>query len=119
MLSVHFLEVPVMTEAATTIVTFTVTDVERVRGAGRLVALAKVELELDGVVLVMQGVRVMRERGGITVQPPRSRDPRTGNWIPALLVPAELGQAIARELHQILSSDPGGSLDPDVLRALG
>ena len=59
-----------MIEAATTIVTFTVTDVEPVRGAGRLVALAKVELELDGMVLVMQGIRVMRQRDLITMQAP-------------------------------------------------
>jgi stage V sporulation protein G len=98
-----------MTEGATTVVTFTVTEVEQVRGAGRLVALAKVELELDGVVLVMQGVRVMRDRDGIAIQPPRFRAPRTGDWIPALLLPDELGQAIARELHQILLSECGSS----------
>jgi hypothetical protein len=106
-----------MTEAATTIVTFTVTDVEPVRGAGRLVALAKVELELDGVVLVMQGVRVMRQRDRITTQAPRFRDPRTGDWIPALIVPEELGQAIARELHQILRCQCRSSPGDDMLRA--
>jgi stage V sporulation protein G len=106
-----------MTEAATTIVTFTVTDVEPVRGAGRLVALAKVELELDGVVLVMQGVRVMRQRDRITTQAPRFRDPRTGDWIPALIVPDELGQAIARELHQILLCECRSSPGEDMLRA--
>ncbi len=107
-----------MTEAATTIVTFRVTDVEHVHGAGRLVALAKVELELDGVVLVMQGVRVMRQRDIITMQAPRFRDPRTGNWLPALIVPAELGQAIARELHQILFCERQSSLGEDILRAM-
>ena len=91
-----------MSEASTTIVSFTVTDIERVRGAGRLVALAKVELELDGVMLVLQGVRVVRQGDRVTTQAPRFRDPRTGDWIPALIVPAELGRAIARELHQIL-----------------
>ena len=103
-----------MTEAPTTTVNFTVTGIERVRGAGRLVALAQVELELDGVVLVMQGVRVMRQGGRITTQAPRFRDPRTGDWIPALIMPAELGQAIARELHQVLcgqrQDDPGAAM---------
>jgi stage V sporulation protein G len=108
-----------MTEAATTVVTFTVTDVEPVRGAGRLVALAKVELELDGVVLVMQGVRVLRQRDHVTMQPPRFRDPRTGDWLPAVIVPAELGEAIARELHQILFCERLISLDEDIQRALG
>ena len=107
-----------MTEAATTIVTFTVTDVERVRGAGRLVALAKVELELDGVVLVMQGVRVMRQRDRITTQAPRFRDPRTGELLPALIVPDELGLAIARELHQILACGCESSLNEDLRRAM-
>ena len=107
-----------MTEAATTIVTFTVTDVEQVHGAGRLVALAKVELELDGVVLVMQGVRVMRQGTVITTQAPRFRDPRTGNWQPALIVPDELGQAIARELNQILFCKRQSSLDEELLRAM-
>ncbi len=103
-----------MTETATTIVTFRVTEVEQVRGAGRLVALAEVELELDGVVLVMRGVRVMRERNEITVQLPRFRDLRTGNWIPALIVPDELGQAIAGELHQILLCERRSSLEEAV-----
>jgi hypothetical protein len=106
-----------MTEAATTIVTFTVTDVERVHGAGRLVALAKVELELDGVVLVMQGVRVLRQRDRITTQAPRFRDPRTGNWIPALIVPDELGRAIARELHEMLFCQRKSAPGETVLRA--
>jgi hypothetical protein len=108
-----------MTEAPTTIVTFTVTDVEHVQGAGRLVALAKVELELDGVVLVMQGVRVLRQRDRITTQAPRFRDPRTGNWIPALIVPDELGRAIARELHQILFCQPKGNPGQAILGATG
>ena len=107
-----------MTEAATTIVTFTVTDVEHVRGAGRLVALAKVELELDGVVLVMQGVRVIRQRDRITTQAPRIRDHRTGELVPALIVPDELGQAIARELHQILFCERASSLDEELQRAM-
>lgn len=91
-----------MTDATTTTVTFTVTQLERVRGAGRLVALATVELELEGVVLVMQGVRVVRHGDRITTQAPRFRNPLTGDWVPALLVPDELGQAIAREVHQLM-----------------
>lgn len=106
-----------MTEGATTTVNFTVIDVERVHGAGRLVALAKVELELDGVVLVMQGVRVVRQCDRITSQAPRYRDPRTGNWLPALIIPDELGQAIAGELHRLLSCERKSSLSEDMLRA--
>jgi hypothetical protein len=88
----------------TATVTFTVTDVERVQGAGRLAALAAVEIELDGVALTVRGVRVLRQRDRITTEPPRYRDPRTGQWLPALTLPEELGVAIAREVHRILKS---------------
>jgi hypothetical protein len=91
-----------MTDAPTTTVTFTVSRLEPIRGAGRLVALVTVELELEGVVLVMQGVRVVRHRDRITTQAPRFRHPLTGAWVPALLLPDELGQAIACEVHQAL-----------------
>jgi hypothetical protein len=91
----------------TATVTFTVTDVERIEGAGRLAALAAIEIELDGVALTVRGVRVLRQRGRITTEPPRYRDPRTGQWLPALILPDELGLAIAREVHRILTQ-PGG-----------
>jgi hypothetical protein len=107
-----------MTEAATTIVSFTVLGVEPVRGAGRLIALARVELELDGVILIMQGVRVVRMGNGVLTEPPKFRDPRTGDWLPALIVPAELGEAIARELNQILFCEPRSSPGADMLAAL-
>jgi hypothetical protein len=89
---------------STATVTFTVTDVERIEGAGRLAALAAIEIELDGVALTVRGVRVLRQRGRITTEPPRYRDPRTGQWLPALVLPDELGLAIAREMHRILTS---------------
>jgi stage V sporulation protein G len=107
-----------MTEAATTIVSFTVLGVEPVRGAGRLIALARVEIELDGVILIMQGVRVVRMGNGILTEPPKFRDPRTGDWLPALIVPAELGEAIARELNQILFCEPRSSPGADMPAAL-
>src|ERR671919_3036603 len=89
-------------DASTSTVTFTVTDVERVEGAGRLIALAAIELELDGVALVVQGVRVVRQSTRIDTEAPRFRDPRTGQWVPALILPDELRRAIAREVHRIL-----------------
>jgi hypothetical protein len=93
-----------MDAGATATVTFTVTDVERVEGAGRLAALAAIEIELDGVALTVQGVRVLRHNNRITTEPPRYRDPRTGRWLPALILPDELGAAIAREVHRIVLS---------------
>jgi hypothetical protein len=91
-----------MDAAATATVTFTVTDVERIEGAGRLAALAAIEIELDGIALTVQGVRVLRQKNRITTEAPRYRDPRTGQWLPALILPDELGAAIARELHRIV-----------------
>jgi hypothetical protein len=93
-----------MDTAATATVTFTVTDVERIEGAGRLAALAAIEIELDGVALTVNGVRVLRQRNRITTEGPRYRDPRTGLWLPALILPEELGAAIAREVHRIVMS---------------
>jgi hypothetical protein len=91
-----------MDVAGTATVTFTVTDVERVEGAGRLAALAAIEIELDGIALTVQGVRVLRQNNRITTEAPRYRDPRTGRWLPALILPEELGAAIAREVHRIV-----------------
>jgi hypothetical protein len=88
--------------AGTATVTFTVTDVERIEGAGRLAALAAIEIELDGIALTVQGVRVVRQSNRITTDAPRYRDPRTGQWRPALILPDELGAAIGREVQRIV-----------------
>jgi hypothetical protein len=89
--------------ADTSTVTFTVIDLERVEGAGRLAALAAIEIVLDGVALTMQGLRVIRQNNRITTEAPRYRNPATGQWQPALILPDELGVAIAREIHRILA----------------
>ena len=91
-----------MDAAGTATVTFTVTDVERIEGAGRLAALVAIEIELDGIALTVRGVRVLRQKNRITTEAPRYRDPRTGQWLPALILPDELGLAIAREVHRIV-----------------
>jgi hypothetical protein len=91
-----------MAAAGTATVTFTVTDVARIEGAGRLAALAAIEIELDGIALTVQGVRVVRQSNRITTEAPRYRDPRTGQWLPALILPDELGAAIGRELQRIV-----------------
>jgi hypothetical protein len=93
-----------MEAGGTATVTFTVTDVERIEGAGRLAALAAIEIELDGIALTVQGVRVVRHKNRITTEAPRYRDPRTGQWLPALILPDELGAAIAREVRRIVMS---------------
>ncbi len=82
--------------------TFTVTGLERIEGHGRLLALATVEIEFDGVSLGLQGVQVIRQGKRITTQAPRFRNPKTGVWAPAVILPDELGAAIAREVQSLL-----------------
>jgi hypothetical protein len=44
----------------------------------------------------------------MTTEAPRYRDPRTGQWLPALILPDELGAAIAREVHRIVRQQRTG-----------
>lgn len=82
----------------TTPVTFVVLGVEPVRGAGRLIGLANVAVELSGVELTLQGVQLVRRSdGSVSVQAPQFRHPRDGRWLPAVLLPSELRDAIAAE----------------------
>jgi hypothetical protein len=83
-------------------VTFTVTGLERVEGHGRLLALAALEIEFDGVTLGLHGVQVIRQGKRITTQAPRFRNPKTGIWAPAVILPDELGAAIAQEVQRML-----------------
>jgi hypothetical protein len=81
--------------AETSVVTFAVTGFERIPGTRRLAGLAGVRIEIEGVVLLLQGVRVLREPdGGLTCQEPRFRHP-DGGWVPVLVLPPELSDAIA------------------------
>lgn len=104
-----------MSQGSTATVTFVITRLERLSGSGRLVALATVEIDLEGVVVVVQGVQVIRHRGRITTQAPRFRNPRTGIWTPAVILPEELGWAIAEEIHQMLLRQPGCLTTTDIL----
>jgi stage V sporulation protein G len=91
-----------MSTASTATVTFVVTGLQRVVGAGRLVALATVEIDLEGVVVLVQGVQVIRKRGRISSHAPCFRNPQTGAWIPAVILPDELGAAIEQELQRMI-----------------
>lgn len=79
----------------TSVVSFTVTGFEWTRGKGRLARLADVRIEIEGVGLLLQGVRVPREPdGGLACQEPRFRHP-DGGRVPVLVLPPELSDAIA------------------------
>lgn len=85
--------------AETVPVTYTLRGVERVRGAGRLVALAVVELDVMGVAITLQGVQVVRTAAGaVECRAPVWRHPHTGKWLPAALLPPDLAEAIAAEV---------------------
>ena len=104
-----------MSSDSTATVTFVVTGLQRIVGAGRLVALATVEIDLEGVMVLVQGVQVIRQRGRISTQAPRFRNPQSGAWMPAVILPDELGGAIARELHRMIMRDYGRIARADIL----
>lgn len=86
----------------TGIVSFEVRGVEPVHGSGRLLALAIVVVDVDGIELVLQGVQVVRGSGGLPeVRAPVFRHPASGQWVPAVLLPPELSEAIAKEVLNI------------------
>jgi hypothetical protein len=88
-------------------VTFRVTALERIQGHGRLLALAALEIEFDGVKLGLHGVRVIRQGRRIATQAPRFRNPKTGVWAPAVILPDELSAAIAQEVQSLLPGRAG------------
>lgn len=85
-----------MTDAA--LVTVTVLDVRAVQ-KGQIIALAEVEIELDGVAFTVNGLQVVRTRDPINgreatgVALPRYRAP-DGEWKPAIDLPDELREPI-------------------------
>ena len=84
-------------------VSFEVNEVELVN-AGRLHALATVTITVEGVELRLQGVRVMRlPTGMLAVEAPRFRRP-AGEWVPAVQLPAELKDAIAKEILDMVEA---------------
>lgn len=77
-------------------VEYTVLQVEPVYGAGRLVAVALVELDIGGVGIVWQGVQVVRRPdGALECRAPEWRHPASGRWYPAIIAPPELTAAIS------------------------
>ena len=83
-------------------VSFNVERVEKVRNAGRLYAMATVLIDVDGVEMRLQGVRVVKlPTGLLAVEAPQFRRPG-GEWVPAVTLPPALKQAIANEILTIV-----------------
>jgi len=81
--------------AGASVVSFAVTNFEWIRGKGRLASLADLRIEIEGVLLLLQGARVLREPdGGLACQKPRFRHP-DGGWVQVAALPLELSDAIA------------------------
>ncbi|PZP42415.1 MAG: hypothetical protein DI601_18375 [Azospirillum brasilense] len=88
-----------MSETETVPVAYTVLGWEPVRACGRCKALAIVQVEVAGVEFTLQGVSVvLGDDGRLTCQAPRFRHPRSGQWLPAIVLPEVLSQAIAAEV---------------------
>jgi hypothetical protein len=89
----------IVSTAETVPVTFTLDGIERVQGAGRMVALAIVTLEVAGVEITLQGVQVRRRvDGGLKCPPPTFRHPRTGLSVPCMVLPPALARALADDV---------------------
>src|SRR5215213_8428281 len=96
-----------MTLTETAVVTFTLTGLEHARGRGRLLGLANAEVVVEGVTITVQGIRVVHDdAGALVVQPPRFRHP-DGRWLPAVVLPQELEEAIAAEVLRAFSPGAG------------
>jgi DNA-binding cell septation regulator SpoVG len=83
---------------------------------GRIFALASVEIDIDGVLLVIHGVRVMRARPmGTRVDLPVFRD-ENGMWRRAITLPDEIcapmGKAVLDELVARGLAVKGPTLQP-------
>ena len=64
--------------------------------SGRIFALASVEVDLDGVLLVIHGVRAIRAQPmGTRIDLPVYRD-ENGVWQRAITLPEEISEAIGR-----------------------
>lgn len=87
----------------TSTASFEVLEVMRLEGRGRLIAFAQVEVTLDSVPIMTQGWRVLRRSDGLsTVEPPCYRH-ADGDLVPAIVLPEELEDAIARSVLKAMA----------------
>lgn len=90
----------------TSTVSVTVLRLDPAHGRGRLLAWAMVEIILDGVAVVLQGVTVLRRTDGrAEVGMPSCRAP-DGSMVPAMVMPDELDDAVSAAVLDVFV--PGG-----------
>lgn len=87
-------------------VTFEVRNIEMVRGCGALRAMAEVSVALNDLeAMILCGCQIRRcADGRLMARGPQYRDPRTGRWHDAVLLPTGLVQALGRELIDAMGS---------------
>jgi hypothetical protein len=89
--------------AGTTEALLTVLSVEPVTGSGKLVALAAVEIEIAGIPILIQGVKIVRRPDGLlNCEPPQFRGP-DGRWGAAAILPPDLAQGLAAEVFAAMA----------------
>ena len=76
-------------EPSTTTVQITVLNLAPMRGRGNLLALADVEVLIDGVSIILHGVQVCATSERTEVRLPRYRAP-DGTWMAAITLPDEV-----------------------------
>lgn len=97
-----------MTETLT--VSYRVMGVEAVRRASAVKALATVLLEISGIEILLQGITVRRQgKSGVMVEVPQFRHPDTGEWLPCIALPDEVGAAIAEEVLELATAKTANS----------
>ena len=74
---------------STTTVQITVLNLAPMRGRGNLLALADVEVLIDGVSTILHGVQVCATSERTEVRLPKYRAP-DGNWVAAITLPDEV-----------------------------
>ena len=75
-------------------VTVTTVSIIHVKNAGKLRALADVEVVFDGIEMTIQGVQVRADGKSTEVSLPTYRAP-DGSWRPAIILPDEIKAAIS------------------------
>ncbi|WP_159726165.1 hypothetical protein [Methylosinus sp. Ce-a6] len=91
--------------ADTTEAVVTVQFIDRVASSDKLVAMAVVEIEVAGVVILLQGVKaVKRPGGGLACEAPCFRAP-DGRWLPAAILPPDLAEGLAAEVVAAMVRD--------------